>query len=498
VNFIDRAFELLSPASAVRREQARLQLSVIRKYDAATTGRRTSGWQAGGGSANAEIIQGLALVRNRSRQMVRDNEHAKKAVHTLATKIVGSTGINVIPEAKAERNLWATWCADQCDADGQLDFAGLQRLAAMTWKESGECLIRRRWRKVEDGLAVPMQIQLLEPDHLDHLKTGIDGATGDIIIMGVQFDVLGRRKGYWLFPEHPGEVAIIRKSLQSKFVPASEIIHLYRKDRISQVRGMPELAVSIMRLRDVAGYEEAERVRKKIEACFTAFVTTDNPRMSLGDLTKEQGGTATTGGTRTIEKISPGLIKYLTQGEGVSFGTPAAMGGYGEYIATQMHAIAAGAGVSYHQLTGDTSRSSYTSHRAALREFYDLIECEQWLTFIPGFIRPVRRWWREAAQLNGVRIGTKPDRITTPRKAMVDPLKDTLADKEEIRGGLKSWSEAIRERGMDPETVRAEIKSERDAFALLQLIFDTDATVTDLKLSPTDVLGLDAGAAPAN
>jgi len=491
VNLFDRAIELVSPAAAVRREQARLQLSVIRKYEAATTGRRTTGWQAGGGSANAEIIQGIGLVRNRSRQMVRDNEYAKKAVHTLATKIVGSTGINVIPEQKAERALWSTWAGEQCDADGQLDFAGIQRLAAMTWKEGGECLLRRRWRKPQDGLAVPMQIQLLEPDHLDHLKTGIDSASGEVIIMGVQFNLLGQRTGYWLFSEHPGEVASIRRSLESKFVPASEVIHLYRKDRISQVRGVPELAVSLMRLRDLDGYEEAELVRKKIEACFTAFVTTDSPRMTIGDLTKEQGGSSTAP-NRSVEKISPGLIKYLTQGESVAFGTPAAVGGYGEYTSTQLHAIAAGAGVTYHQLTGDTSRSSYTSHRAALREFYDLVEAEQWLTFIPMFVRPVRRWWREAAQLNGVRVGSKPDRITTPRKAMVDPLKDTLADKEEIRAGLKSLSEALRERGMDPETVFAEIKTERDMLALMKLVFDTDATVTDLKLKPMDVLAADA------
>jgi capsid protein len=149
-----------------------------------------------------------------------------------------------------------------------------------------------------------------------------------------------------------------------------------------------------------------------------------------------------------------------------------------------------GAGVTYAQLTGDTSRSNSTSHRAGLVHFHQLVDGEQWLTFIPMFIKPIRRWWREVAQLNGIKVGIKPDRITTPRKPMVDPLKDTLADKEEIRAGLKSLSEALRERGFDPETVFAEIKTERDALALLQLIFDTDATVTDLKLSPTDLLAV--------
>jgi lambda family phage portal protein len=484
LTWLDRTIAAVAPAWAVHRGMARMQLDVLRKYEAAEQGRRTAGWKAGGGSANAEVLPSLATSRNRARQMVRDNEYAKSAVRTLATAIVG-TGITVIPDNKVERRLWAEWC-EACDADGQLDFGGIQRLAAMTWKESGEVLLRRRWRKPVDGLAVPFQIQLLEPDHLDHTKTGVDGDFVDI--MGVRFDRLGARTGYWLFADHPGELALAARALQSKLVPASEIIHLYSKDRISQVRGISALAVSLMRMRDLDGYEEAELVRKKIEACFTAFVTTDSPRMHMGDLKKEEGAGQTA--ARVTEKVSPGLIKYLTQGETVTFGSPQATGGYGEYTATQLHAIAVGAGVTYAQLTGDTSRSNYTSHRAGLVHFHQLVDGEQWLTFIPMFIKPIRRWWREVAQLNGIKVGIKPDRITTPRKPMVDPLKDTLADKEEIRAGLKSLSEALRERGFDPETVFAEIKTERDALALLQLIFDTDATVTDLKLSPTDLLAV--------
>jgi lambda family phage portal protein len=302
---------------------------------------------------------------------------------------------------------------------------------------------------------------------------------------GVEFDLLGRRAAYWLFPEHPGETLVLRRSLTSKRVPASEVLHVYRKDRISQVRGVPELAVSLMRMRDLKGYEEAELVRKKIEACFTAFVTTDEQRKSLGELQKEKD-------SRNVEKLSPGLIKYLTQGESVTFGTPASTGGYGDYTASQLHALATGCGVTYHQLTGDTSKSSYTSHRASVREFYDIVDQEQWLTFIPMFVRPVRRWWRDAAAMAGVRTGNKPDRITTPRKQMVDPLKDTMADKEDIRGGLSTLSEKLRERGYDPEQVFEEIKAERKTLADYGIVIDTDATVTDLKLKPADVLAQDA------
>lgn len=488
LNFIDRLVAVISPEAGVRRGQARMALDVLRKYEAAEVGRRTSGWKAGSGTANVEALGSIVNLRNRSSQMVRDNEYAKAAIRALATHIVG-TGITVIPELKAERDLWRGWSDGDCDADMQLDLPGLMRLAVQSWKERGEVLVRRRWRRMSDGLAVPMQIQLLEADHLDHSLTGT-AANGDVIIMGVQFDRLGRRAGYWLFPEHPGETTLLRRGLQSKFVPAADVLHLYRKDRISQVRGIPELAVSLMRMRDLDGYEEAELVRKKIESCFTAFVTTDKPRVTIGDLQKE-GGTA----GRVVEKVSPGLIKYLTEGESVAFGTPAAVGGYGEYTSTQLHAIAVGAGVTYQQLTGDNSKGSYTSHRAGLREFYSLVDQEQWLTFIPMFVRPVRRWWREAAQLAGQQLGDRPDAITTPRKLMVDPLKDTMADKEELRAGLSTLPEKWRERGLFPDDVVAELIAIRDKLAKAGLVLDVDAAVTQLKLAPADVLAMGEGTA---
>ncbi|HQQ71549.1 MAG TPA: hypothetical protein PLL92_14730, partial [Alicycliphilus sp.] len=125
---------------------------------------------------------------------------------------------------------------------------------------------------------------------------------------------------------------------------------------------------------------------------------------------------------------------------------------------------------------------------AGLREFYALIEQEQWLTFIPMLVRPVRRWFREAAALAGQRVGDRPDAITTPRKQMVDPLKDTLADKEEVRGGLVTLFEKWRERGLNPEDQLAELVQVKAALAEHGLVLDIDAAVSELHLTPMDVL----------
>ncbi len=46
--------------------------------------------------------------------------------------------------------------------------------------EGGECFVRLRNRKPEDGLCVPLQLQVLESEHLDN-KSNKTLANGNVI-----------------------------------------------------------------------------------------------------------------------------------------------------------------------------------------------------------------------------------------------------------------------------------------------------------------------------
>ena len=139
-----------------------------RSYDGAKTGRRTSGWTTGGNSANAEIAPALSLLRNRSRDLVRNNPYAAKAINALVSNTIG-TGIT--PTLADGQALWDQWVAE-CDADGQLDFYGLQMLAARTMRESGECLVRLRYRPTAGGIVWAFGFH--------NLRVAIDDAFGEL------------------------------------------------------------------------------------------------------------------------------------------------------------------------------------------------------------------------------------------------------------------------------------------------------------------------------
>jgi capsid protein len=65
----------------------------------------------------------------------------------------------------------------QCDADGQLNIYGIMELAVREMVEGGEVIVRRRPRRPGDGLAVPLQLQIMEGDQLDLAKVSMSGDT---------------------------------------------------------------------------------------------------------------------------------------------------------------------------------------------------------------------------------------------------------------------------------------------------------------------------------
>ena len=473
MNWLDRTVGYVSPRAGLRRARSRAAMEVLRRgYEGARLGRRTEGWRVSGTGANLEIAGALPRLRDRARDLVRNNPYAAKGVNALVGNLVGGGLKARARSGDAALNdqadkLWARFAA-QCDADGRTDFHGLQALVARAMVESGECIVRLRARRAEDGLAVPLQLQVLEADHLDTLRSGAT-ASGGFIHQGIELDRLGRRLAYWLFPVHPGEVATFRRgSLQSKRVPAESICHVFERLRPGQERGVPWFAPVIIKMRDLDEYDDAELMRKKIEACFAAFVLDADDGETLGEVREDKAGPR-------IETFEPGMIEYLPAGKDIRFAAPASSGGYPEYMRLQLHAIAAGLGLTYELLTGDLSQVNYSSIRAGLIEFRRRMEALQWQVLIPGLCNPVWRRFVEVAQaVDSLPAGSFGVEWTAPRFEAVDPLKDAKADIMSVRAGFMTLKEAIARNGYDPSDVLAEIADTNARLDELGLVLDSD------------------------
>ncbi|MEI7599993.1 MAG: phage portal protein, partial [Aestuariivirga sp.] len=74
MNWLDRTIGAVAPAVALRRLRQRQALQLMqRAYEGAKAGRRTDGWVTAGTGANAEIGPASSRLRDRSRDLVRNN-----------------------------------------------------------------------------------------------------------------------------------------------------------------------------------------------------------------------------------------------------------------------------------------------------------------------------------------------------------------------------------------------------------------------------------------
>lgn len=490
--WLDNLIGIFSPMAGFRRKQARLALNIAgRAYDGAKTGRRTDGWMTASSSANSEIGAAGNRLRDRARDLARNNPYGKKAKRVFSDNFIG-TGISPTarvmsgekPNKKVNAQIMAAWnaWASECDADGNCDFAGLQALIVRSMFESGECFVRFRDRKSSDGLTVPFQLQVLESDYLDATKNSQKLANGGYIRQGIEFDTLGRRAAYWMWPQHPGDVAQIWHQFHSVRIPADQILHVYEKDRPGQIRGVTAYAPVMLKMRDLDDYDDAELWRKKIESCFAAFVIqnsgTDGP--TIGSIVAQTGDSSgTQPQPKRVEAFRPGMIEYLKPGEDVKFGSPTSDANYASYMRSQLHAIAAGLGITYEQLTGDLSQVNYSSLRAGLLEFRRTIETLRWQVFIPMFCIPVWKRFIDRAFIAGQISKIDYSATWTPTKfEMIDPLKDAQADTLMMRNGTLTLREAIANRGYDPDQQLEDIAATNQLLDDKKIILDSDPRYT--------------------
>ncbi|TIN84345.1 phage portal protein [Mesorhizobium sp.] len=482
MNLIDRTIAAIAPKVALQRASARARLTALQHatmaFDGATRGRRAQGWRVVSTDANAENLPALSRLRDVARDMVRNNPHAARGKAVLANNIVG-TGIIPAIAGSVPKTVKAKLLdlvkrhldTKAVDARGRTNLYGLQWLTMATVAESGEALVRWRPRRASDGLPLPFQLEVLEPDFIDSTRDGPVPNNGGFMVQGIQFDPIGRLVGYWLFPQHPGSYSGI--AYESKLIPADQIAHVFRTDRPGQARGITWFAPVILKMRDLADYADAQLVRQKVAACFAAFIQSDQDVSTvLGDAAPRQ---KLPNSVYEVESLEPGMIQRLRPGEQVTFGTPPSVGEYAGYKGAELHDIAVGLGVSYEALSGDLAGVNFSSGRMGWLEFGRTISASQDYMLVPQLCEPVARWFIQAAQIVLARdLSTVVMMWTPPRRQMINPKEEVAAARDAIRAGLSSRPQEQRQLGFDPEDLDAENEEANKRADDKGLVFDSD------------------------
>jgi lambda family phage portal protein len=464
---LDRIISYVSPERGLKRKTLRAKEQYFKRfYDGAEFGRRTKNFIAPKTSANTESRYGLS-VRDRARDLVRNNPYAHAALRAIVNSTVG---VGIRPQIRCEdsikrekiKSLWKNWAESTAiDFDGQKDFYQIQSMVMRTVVESGECLVRIRKGKTDS--LIPFSLQVLEPDFLDTTRE-YRISENSYVIQGVEIQN-EKVVAYWLYPDHPGGAINTTYSGVSHRIPAEEILFIRRQERPGQLRSISWFHPCLLALRDLFEYQSTVLLQQKLSNCFSVFIR--NPDLATDPLSSTE--------QEELKELSPGLIYKLAIGEDVQFAAPPAPAtSYSEYCNHILRSIATSLGITFEVLNQDYSTVNYSSGRMGHLQMSQNIDSWRWQMLIPQLCSPVWKLFERGLTIQGIDLSDVEVSYTPPRREMLNVSEETESIKEAMRCGLMTLSEALRELGEDPQSHLEELASDFKTLKQLGLRLECD------------------------
>jgi lambda family phage portal protein len=450
----------------------------LRRFEGARVDRLRSDWFATNASINQELQGDLDRLRHRGRQLVQNNDYAKKFSGMCADNIVGPGGVRLQvrvedrpgqPDALANAAIeaaWAEW-SRACDITGQMSLRDLCAQIAGAMPSDGEFLVRMV-RAKEAGNRFNFALQLIDVDRIDTAYTALL-SNGNRVIMGVEVDSAHRPQALHLFTSHPSDVATTGR--QRVRVPVSEVLHRFKVERAEQLRGIPWMAPGMLTLHHLGSFMLSALLAAEHGANHYGFFTSPDggPPPSVA-----QPDDAT---SPAIVTSQPGTFDTLPTGyQFQAFDSKYPNEVFGPFAKTCLQRIATGWRVAYHSLANDLEGVSFSSIRSGTLEERDRWAADQeWL--IGALLEPVYMAWLQMALMSGAI--TMPNGSALPSSKLpkfarhewqprrwewVDPKADMEAKVLAVRAGLMAPQDLAAAMGYDFEdTLKAIAEAQRIA-----------------------------------
>lgn len=489
LTWLDKAITALSPKWGYRRMGYRQAISVLGSYRGGETNRLRADWNPVGGSADSDLLTDLPTLRDRSRELDRNNGWARSVYNTIATNAIG-TGLapqsRVNPEdvgatpdqvrewQRATERIWREHLP-MLDAQRRLHGWMKQMVLFRSMLQNGDVLDIPLRMRVGGRRVIGLATEIVEADRLT-TPMGVDPILKERVREGVEFNAEGKPVGYWVRKTHPGDQGLTSQSTfgnLNDFIryPAlnslgqPNVFHLFYPTRPGQSRGEPWLAPALAFFKDMGDFMEAKVVAERIGACFGVFFKRADPYTSA----QSSGNTQ---GTQRHQTIEPGMMLYGEPGEEVTSIKPD-LGGtdLDAFITAVLKAVGASVNLPYELFTKDFTKTTYLSARASLLEAWRFFRCYQ-LFFSSTYLQPL---W-EMVQLEAWSRGLLPNvdllgpnmsawlhaRWVPPGRGYIDAVKETKASIEAINAGLSTFADELAAQGKDWEEVMEQQQREAE------------------------------------
>lgn len=419
-----------------------------------------SDWMPSNVSIDKEIKHNLVKIRAYCREIAFTNNYIRRYVMLCESNIVGENGIVLQPQVRFNNGDLDNY-ANKVIADAFYDW-GVKKLCDVTNQYTYVELLKTIVRSVViDGEIFVLLLrgdynrygftmQLIPTDLVDDSYNVERTLEGNTIIMGIEKTPTGQPVAYYIKQPYEGR----------RRIPAEDMIHIYRRDRLDQTRGLPWFVSTISTLRHLDKYIEAEVIASRVAAA------------QMGVIETEQGeyvGDALVDGQQVMD-VEPGVWRTLLPGQKFTQFTPDHPNlSFSEFSKGLLRDISAGLGISYNALVSDLESVNYSSLRqGAIEDRAMWRMLQQWLIDIL-LNRVYAEWLRMSLLTKAISLRESFDYYNAPawyprRWEWVDPVKDITAVKMAIELGIKSRTQVLAEMGFDLQEVYEQLKYEQQLY----------------------------------
>ncbi|WP_230770679.1 phage portal protein [Sphingomonas sp. Leaf4] len=517
---LDRAIGFFSPRAGAERIVQRGVIAASTSmlgtggYRGANSERgRRRGSTARARSANADMLPGSDRLRAEQRDAVMNQPIATAAIGRMVTFAIG-TGLMAMPAIDGEAlgltpeqtEAWQLRIATDYDAylsskdpDAERKSTGYGQQAVVYGGAitSGDILALRVMPDDQPGRVALTAWKLIEADRLRNppgvMDGGIDPKTGRQIAGGVEVDAYGAAVAYHILKQHPGDLVLRsadhlvpeRIEAWDRDLQLPRVVHIFKRERPEQVRGVGMLAPIIEPLKTISDASDAELYATVLSAMLAIVYKTPGgqpmPEPDYGDGTDGEDGVAPLEAPAEPNqyRFESGSVLEIDSDAEVEISTPGRPNSnFDPFFQAICRQIGAAIGVP-HGVLMLMFNSSYTASKAELEALYLKVRAERaWIggdhcvpTYVcflaeqvatgaykmPGFFRDlrVRAAWCGVDWRGDGKISLNPAQEAKGFQTQQDNGWRTGEDiTAELTGG--SFRENIRRRGAEHRAWLAE------------------------------------------
>jgi lambda family phage portal protein len=451
--------------------------------------RFTVSWKTSPMTMDQIVKQGLKVSRQRAREVALNNDYGKRFVAMMKTNIVGPSGFSFQSRIKdpngnidkTANNLiesaWRDWGSDKsASASKRYNWVQMCMLYIISLSVDGEAIFRHvTGADNRFGYALqPIDAALLDE------SLNLDGRNGHEIRMGIEFDQWDRPVNYYLKRRRWDSYDTYYTN-DYEVVPASEIIHSFIPEAISQSRGFPPMNSAIMKMHNISAYEEAEIYASRENACKMGFFIPPGDDDFYDYLKKDVQG-------NLIEEAEPATFEVLPPDfDFKSYDPNHPNQNFSEFVKSSVRSMANGLNLSYHTFGNDLEGVNYSSARIGSLDERDGYKIVQQHMIDDFCVLVSSRFLEQALLRKAIDLPlAKYEKFNKPfflgrRWEWTDPEKEQNSNVIGLKAKTNTWSEVLASKGKDFIDTMDQLQWEAEEMKKRGLSVDLDKVVEDIK-----------------